>query len=308
MRRQSRPADPADGPGDARAQAETHYLRMSRLRAMSYDDLRALLSGGDAEAAPWIVSAARYGVAEAQVRLGQMYLDGVGVARDHTAALEWFLRAARKGSCEAMNMVGRCYENGWGADEALAAAATWYRSSADAGHDWGQYNYANMLFDGRGVDLDREQAVIWYRRAADQGHTRAMNLLARCHEEGWGTTRNPSLACEWYRRSAHGGYFRAQFNYATVSGVGRRSVPCRRRRQGFVRAQFNYATVLASTGRIGQAMGWFEKARGDAPRESLTAMTEALIRQGDARLSDLGRRWRAAASASAGAQTGTVLR
>jgi TPR repeat protein len=250
---------------------------MSRLRAMSYDDLRALLSGGDAEAAPWIVSAARYGVAEAQVRLGQMYLDGVGVARDHTAALEWFLRAARKGSCEAMNMVGRCYENGWGADEALAAAATWYRSSADAG----QYNYANMLFDGRGVDLDREQAVIWYRRAADQGHTRAMNLLARCHEEGWGTTRNPSLACEWYRRSAHGGYFRAQFNYATV---------------------------LASTGRIGQAMGWFEKARGDAPRESLTAMTEALIRQGDARLSDLGRRWRAAASASAGAQTGTVLR
>ena len=272
----ARPADPFDDQGDARAQAETHYLRMSRLRAMSYDELRVLLSGDASKAAPWIVSAARYGLTEAQVRLGQMSLDGVGVARDNAAALDWFLRAARKGSCEAMNMAGRCYENGWGVEEDPATAAMWYRSSGEAGHDWGQYNYANMLFDGRGLGQDREQAIIWYKCAADQGHTRAMNLLARCHEEGWGTPPDPALARQWYRRSAEGGYFRAQFNYATVLAVG---------------------------GRFGEALDWFEKALGGATPESLAAMTGALVRHDDPRLANLGRRWRAMGSGRAGAQS-----
>ncbi len=279
MSARSRLADLTDGAGDAREEAETHYLRMTRLRQMSYDELRVLLSGDVAKAVPWIVSAARYGLAEAQVRLGQMLLDGVGVARDDAAAVTWFLRAANKGSSEAMNMAGRCHENGWGVAQDLATAAAWYRSSADAGYDWGQYNYANMLFDGRGVALDREQALLWYQRAADSGHARAMNLLARCHEEGWGTSPNPALAHAWYARSAHGGYFRAQFNYATV---------------------------LASMGRFDEAVVWFEKARDGAPRESLIAMSEALARQDDTRLSDLGRRWRISPSAGSGAQTGAV--
>jgi TPR repeat protein len=270
-----RPADLAADQTDTRAQAEEDYLRMSRLRRMSYDELRVLLAGDPAKAAPWITSAARYGLAEAQVRLGQMFLDGVGVMRDEAVALKWFLCAARKGSREAMNMAGRCYENGWGIEEDLAGAAGWYRSSANACHDWGEYNYANMLFDGRGVATDREQAITWYRRAADQGHARAMNLLARCYEEGWGVARHPALACEWYRRSAHGGYFRAQFNYATV---------------------------LAATGRIGEAVDWFHKARKGATPESLGAMIDTLALHDDARLSNLGRRLRETTSADPGVQ------
>ena len=255
-------ADSPSDHADARAQAETHYLRMSRLRGMRYDELRSLLAGDLEKTAPWIASAARYGLVGAQVRLGQMFLDGVGVARDEAAALNWFLCAARKGSCEAMNMAGRCHENGWGVAKDLDSAVRWYRSSADAGHDWGQYNYANMLFDGRGVALDREQALIWYQRAADQGHTRAMNLLARCCEEGWGMPRDPSAAIGWYRRSAEGGYFRAQFNYGTV---------------------------LAARGRTEAALGWFDKACRDAPADSLRAMVEVLLRQRDPRLTDFAR-------------------
>ena len=280
MRSMLRWTKPRRDKADPRAEAETHYLRMSRLRRMSHDELRALLAGDPASTAPWIASAARYGMTEAQVWLGQMSLDGLGVPRDEAAALNWFLCAARKGSCEAMNMSGRCYENGWGVAEDLTTAARWYRSSADAGHDWGAYNLANMLFDGRGVALDREQALTWYRRAADQGHSRAMNLLARCHEEGWGTPRNPAAAREWYRRSAEGGYFRAQFNYATV---------------------------LVASGRHSEAVNWFEKACGAAPRESLTTMADALVRQRDPTLSDLGRRYGATSRVNLGADMETAL-
>ncbi len=258
--RSPRGALPAHEAGAAQ-EAETHYLRMWRLRQMSAADLRVLLAGDPEKAAPWIESAARYGLVEAQMRLGQMRLDGVGVSPDPGAALEWFRRAADKGAPEAMNMVGRCYENGWGAAEDLVAAAHWYRRSGEAGHDWGEYNYANMLFDGRGVARDLEQALAWYTRAAAQGHARAMNLLARCYEEGWGTARSPALAYEWYRRSAEGGYFRAQFNHGTL---------------------------LAARGRIDEALAWFETACRGATPDGRQGLVDALARHADPRLSGLG--------------------
>jgi TPR repeat protein len=244
----------------AAAEAEAHYLRMWRLRQMSSAELRVLLAGAPSEIAPWVESAARYGLIEAQTRLGQMRLDGSGVARDKAAALEWFTRAADAGSPEAMNMVGRCLENGWGGPEDLIASAHWYRRSAEAGYDWGEYNYANMLFDGRGVECDQSAAVIWYRRASERGHARAMNLLARCYEEGWGVARDPKSAWNWYRRSAEGGYFRAQFNFATL---------------------------LAGQGRMDEALGWFDQACRAATPESLPGMIKALAGHGDPRLAAL---------------------
>lgn len=244
-------------------EAEHHYVRMSRLRRMSVEDLRALLAGDPADAASWIESAAKYGLTEAQLRLGQMLLDGFGVAKDNSAALTWFTRAAHSGAAEAMNMVGRCHESGWGSPVDLTVAANWYRSSATAGHDWGQYNYANMLFDGRGVDRDQREAIDWYRLAAEQGHARAMNLLARCLEEGWGARRDLAQSYDWYRRSAERGYFRAQYNFATL---------------------------LAEHGRLEEAMAWFETACRAATPDSLRALVEGLIRRREPRLARLGRR------------------
>lgn len=253
----------AGGRFAAAAAAEGHFRRMWALRRMDEGQLRAALSGPPCQAAPWIESAARYGVTQAQLLLGQMLLDGTGIARDPAAGLRWFERAAGRGSAEAMNMAGRCHENGWSAPADLAAAARWYRLSAEADHDWGQYNYANMLFDGRGVDCDLAQAVAWYRRAAEQGHARAMNLLARCCEEGWGAPRDPAQACHWYRRSAEGGYFRAQFNFGAL---------------------------LAELGEIDRALAWFEQACAAATPDSRPGMVQTLARQEEPRLAQHGRR------------------
>ena len=241
---------------------QADYLRMSQLRRMSSAELRSLLAGDPATAAPWVHAAARYGVAEAQLRLGQILLDGLGAEKDEAAALTWFTRAAKTGAPEAMNMVGRCHENGWGTDVDPAAAADWYRRSAEAGHDWGEYNYANMLFDGRGVARDEAGALAWYQRASDKGHARAMNLLGRCYEEGWGTPRDPVAAADWYRRSAEAGYFRAQFNYGSV---------------------------LAAHGRVDEALTWFDQACREAPADSRAAMIAVLHRQTHPKLVELVR-------------------
>jgi len=228
-------------------QADT--WRVAALTMMSPAELAALLSGDPYEAAPWVEAAAACGIAEAQVRLGRMLLEGQGVARDERAAFACFLCAAASGDREAKNMLGRCYENGWGTARDVTRAAEYFRAAAEAGLDWGQYNLGHLLLDGTGVERDPDEAFLWYMRAAGQGHARAMNLVARCYEQGWGVGRDVATARVWYRRSAEGGYFRGAYNYATI---------------------------LAAEGCVTAAAMWFERAIADAPRASRASILRCI--------------------------------
>jgi TPR repeat protein len=221
--------------------------RVAALTMMSPEQLTALLSG--AEAAPWVEAAAACGIAEAQVRLGRMLLEGQGVAKDERAAYACFLCAADGGDREAHNMLGRCHENGWGVQQDFTRAAEHYRVAAEAGLDWAQYNLGHLLLDGTGVARDRDEAFAWYMRAAGQGHVRAMNLVARCCEEGWGTPKDRAAALVWYRKSAQGGYFRGAYNYGTI---------------------------LADEGNTAEAKQWFERSVEGAPAHTRANIAAAL--------------------------------
>jgi TPR repeat protein len=160
--------------------------------------------------------AARLGDVAAQALLGQIFLEGRGVAVDEGEGFHWHAVAASAGNVESMNMVGRCHELGRGTPVDEALAAVWYRKAANAGLDWGLYNYANLLATGRGVARDRPQAFALYRRAAAMGHAKSMNFVGRHYDEGWDCERDPAAAIDWYRRSAEGGDFRGQASYASV--------------------------------------------------------------------------------------------
>ena len=228
---------------EAPASADT--WRVAALTMMSADELRsALLRDG-----AWVRSAASYGIAAAQLRLGRMLLEGEGVAKDQSAAFENFRKASIQGDIEAHNMLGRCHENGWGTNVNQLEAAHHYRIAAEAGFDWAQYNLGHMRLSGHGGPPDREQAFGWYNRAAAQGHVRAMNLVGRCHEQGWGTPCDPGAALFWYRQSARGGYFRGAFNYASV---------------------------LATRGCLAGARFWFTRAIDAAPEPSRSNMIALL--------------------------------
>jgi uncharacterized protein len=188
--------------------------RVAALTMMTPQALEAALGGEDAAA--WIMAAAACGIAQAQLRLGRMLLEGDGIAQDRAAAFHYFRDAAAQGNIEGHNMLGRCHENGWGTKVDYGAAARDYGVAAAAGLDWAQYNLGHMLLAGTGVARNAGTAFACYSKAAAQGHVRAMNLVGRCHEQGWGTARDPRAALLWYRRSARGGYFRGAFNYASL--------------------------------------------------------------------------------------------
>ena len=74
------------------------------------DDLEAQAQGGDAEA---------------QFRLGQMLLHGLGVAFDEAAGLEWYHRAAAQGYERAQFAVGEVYKEGRVTPQDLVQASMW---------------------------------------------------------------------------------------------------------------------------------------------------------------------------------------
>ncbi len=211
--------------------------------------------------AHFVYAAACQGLVEAQTSLGQMLLDGRGTPADAAAARRWFSVAARAGHAPAANMLGRCLERGWGGALDYPAAAHWYRQAAEAGLDWGQYNLANMLLRGRGVDRDVRQAFDWFAAAADQDHAKSINLVARFLEEGWIGPPDLTQAAAWYRRAAEGGDFRGQYNLASV---------------------------LAQTGRIAEAVPWFERAGATGSRDFQRLAADQLLARQEPALRAVG--------------------
>lgn len=239
-------------------------FQLRREEILSGEQLSAMLEESPPRAAQAILLAAGEGEVEAQALLGQILLDGQGIAKDQALALRWFGIAAGRGHLMARNMLGRCHEHGWGCAADASIAAQHYRIAAEAGLDWAMYNLANLLATGRGVAVDHLQALALYRRAAEVGHAKSMNLLGRYLEEGRFCSADPVAARDWYRRSAEGGDFRGQFSFAAV---------------------------LAAQGRIDEAVVWLEKALAGGNLNFLRVASQALASATDPRIQALAGRY-----------------
>jgi TPR repeat protein len=237
---------------------------LRREEVLSGEQLSAMLTESPARAAQAILLAAGEGEVEAQALLGQILLDGQGIAQDQPLALRWFGIAAGRGHLMARNMLGRCHEHGWGCAADPAIAAQHYRIAANVGLDWAMYNLANLLATGRRVAVDHPQALALYRRAAELGHAKSMNLFGRYLEEGQVCPADPIAAREWYQRSAEAGDFRGQFSFAAV---------------------------LADEGRIDDAVIWLEKALAGGNLNFLRVASQALASATDPRIQALAGRY-----------------
>jgi TPR repeat protein len=78
----------------------------------------------------WYEKAAAHDWPPAMTMLGWLYLNGYGVARDHTKALEWFEKAAEKGEPAAMVDLGRLYAEGLGVAQDDVKAREWFEKAA----------------------------------------------------------------------------------------------------------------------------------------------------------------------------------
>ena len=135
---------------------------------------------------------AEQGNAEAQNRLGIMYLLSQGVPQDLVQAHLWLSLATRQGHqtayiinddvaafmtpeqiAEAQVSLAVMYEEGRGVAQDDAAAEKWARLAAEQGSAKAQDILGFMYFDGRGVTLDYVQAYMLWSLSVGQGQKRA---------------------------------------------------------------------------------------------------------------------------------------
>jgi TPR repeat protein len=110
--------------------------------------------------------AAEAGDLDAKYRLGVMYRDGRGVARDPAAAANWLLASAKGRNPLAELAVGELYDNGTGVARDPAAAYAWLDLAASHARDQSDRDFAVRERDRVGAGLSHDQLEA-ARRLAD---------------------------------------------------------------------------------------------------------------------------------------------
>lgn len=104
----------------------------------------------------------------AQLSLGGLYFDGLGVPQDYAQAAFWYRKAAEQGDAGAQYKLGVLYCYGLGVPQDHAQAAAWFRNAteqADAVAQDGHGAAAFMLI-ALGVPHDYVEAYFWLDLAA----------------------------------------------------------------------------------------------------------------------------------------------
>ena len=186
---------------------------------------------------------AAQGDARAQVYLGALYAEGLGVPQDFAIAREWYEKAAAQGNAMAQYNLGILYYHGQGVPQDYAKARQLFDPAAAQGDAMAQYNLGVLYDKGQAVQQDYAKARQWYEQAAAQGHAMAQHNLGALYRYGYGVPQDYATARGWYEKAAAQGLWRTQNNLGWLYGNGK-GVP-----KDYVRAYMWYNLAAAhSTG------------------------------------------------------------
>jgi TPR repeat protein len=264
-----------------------------------------------------LMSKAREGNTESQLRLGTAYEYGLGVERDSRAAEYWLKTAAGFGDPEAQTQLGLLYlQPGFEAER--EQAARWFLRASVNGYPNAEHDLGLVYLMGLGVRADREQAIHWFRRGAQHGSKAARanlgillvdskseaeqkegfellaaaakdsnpdaeNALAYAYQFGAGTSIDIPKAIKWFKRAASHGNLNAMANLANI-----------------------YMTGAGQERNIGHAVRLYTEACDAGHRRSCIALANAYLR-GDGVKRDEAKAYRLGLMADADEKTIAAL-
>jgi TPR repeat protein len=152
-------------------------------------------------------AAADGGNADAQVKVGILYLTGVGTPKDRERAATWFGRAAEQGQLEGQCILAalNAANTAWHVASENSHAVDTCRKAADQGYADAQVILAVHYAMGRGVPKDPAEAEIWWRKAADLGRADAEVHVAGRYQIGDGVPKDAGQSANWYLKAAEQG-------------------------------------------------------------------------------------------------------
>ncbi len=124
-----------------------------------------------------ILTSAKEGDAEAQVKLGFMYHRGRGIPRDYHKAFVWYEKAAAQGNAEANFRIGQLYYKGQGLIMDHREAFKRFEKAAMQGYAKAQFNLGIMYANGDTVPRDYVLSYMWFNLSGAGGFSPARARL-----------------------------------------------------------------------------------------------------------------------------------
>ena len=138
-------------------------------------------------------------VADAQIVIGHLHYNGLGVPKDFTEAMKWYRKAAELGDAKAQYQVGVMFRHGQGVAKLPAEALMWGQKAAEQGYAKAQIEMASITLERGGYTSQaRAKAAKWYRMAAEQGDVEAQNSLGQLYYNGDGVPQDLVQAHLWF--------------------------------------------------------------------------------------------------------------
>jgi hypothetical protein len=162
----------------------------------------ALMRGDESGAIQLWTEPAIHGNAEAQFRLGMMYLSGRGVAQDAKMAVVWLTMAVEKHHIGASLALAQLYLNKAGSTYDPDTAIHLLRDVADHGNTEAQRVLGQAYRKGGGVPQDFAEALHWFRLAAAKGDGEAELGLGELYRYGYGVEQSYPHAFMWFSLAA----------------------------------------------------------------------------------------------------------
>ncbi len=111
--------------------------------------------------------------------LGNLHMDGRGVASDPVRAADLCRRGAEMGDADAQTDLANFYLLGRGVTEDKVEARRWYERAAEQNQRNALFTLGQMYWNGDTVEKDNDEAARLWRLAYDAGRTDAALPLAR---------------------------------------------------------------------------------------------------------------------------------
>ncbi len=195
------------------------------------------------------------GNAKAMTLLGELYANGLGVARDDKKAADWYRLAAARGDANAMFALAMFAINGRAGPRDRDLGAKWLAAAAKLGHPEAAYDLALLYVEGQLFPQDFKRAAELLRVAADAGSPDAQYALGTFYKDGRGVPKDMHEAATLWAAAALAGNSDAEVEYAIAlyngDGVNRDEDAAAQifftaAKLGSPIAQDRYARILAS--------------------------------------------------------------
>tara|TARA_B100001094_G_C18192682_1_gene808373 strand:+ start:423 stop:2147 length:1725 start_codon:yes stop_codon:yes gene_type:complete len=143
---------------------------------------------------------------KAQLKLAQMYAEGVGTTQNEQEAIKWYRTASQnlEDDGSALYEYALLHEgHQWLAQDHDALFKLMHQS-AKKRYAPAQYYLGNAYFNGNLISKDERKSFYWYEQAAiENNFFEAQLALAKMYDSGSGTQQNTRKATQWYQIAAH---------------------------------------------------------------------------------------------------------